>query len=117
MAEYLKPYGNILTISDKRYIFSMRNRMVQIPSNFPIKDKNTDENCKQCGKREDMKHIYMCGSRKEKTKENYEIIFGENLEQMKRIYLKFKNNHENRENHKIIITYPRDPNCDPLISL
>ena len=59
----------------------------------------------------------MCTSRKENTRENYEIIFGENLEQMKRIYLKFKNNHENRENHEIIKPYPCDPNCDPLISL
>ena len=117
MAEYLKPYGNILTISDKRYIFSMRNRMVQIPTNFPLKDKNTDENCKKCGKKENMKHIYMCSLRKENTEEKYEMIFGENLEQMKKVYLKFKDNYENREKQKTIVINPRDPNCDPLISL
>ena len=117
MAEYLKPYGNILTISDKRYIFSMRNRMVQIPANFPIKNKNTDENCKQCGKGENMKHIYMCRLRKENTEEKYEMIFGENLEKMKKVYLQFRNNYENRENQKTIVINPRDPNCDPLISL
>ena len=117
MAEYLKPYGNILTISEKRYIFSMRNRMVQIPDNFPIKNKNTNKNCKQCGQNENMKHIYMSEQRPENKEVKYEIIFGENLEQMKIVYLQFKTNYENRENQKKIVNNPRDPNCDPLISL
>ena len=47
MAEYLMPYGESLTISEKRYIFSMRNRMIEIPANFPTKYKNNDVNCKQ----------------------------------------------------------------------
>ena len=49
------------------------------------KDKNTDKNCKQCGKRENMKHIYMCKLSQEDTELKYETIFGENLEQMKQV--------------------------------
>ena len=37
------------------------------------------------GKKENMKHIYMCRLRKENIKEKYEMIFGENLEQMKNL--------------------------------
>ena len=81
------------------------------------KDKNTDKNCKQCGKRENMKHIYMCKLSQEDTELKYETIFGENLKQMKKVYLHFKINYENREKQKTIVFNPRDPNCDPLISL
>ena len=111
------PSGNILTISEKRYIFSIRNRMVQIPANFPIRNKNTDKNCQKCGERENMKHIYICKLKQEETEVEYETIFGENLKQMKKVYSQFKINYENREKQKTIVFNPRDPNCDPLISL
>ena len=41
MADYLMPNEENLTISDKRYIFAIRNRMIQIPNNFPTKNKKT----------------------------------------------------------------------------
>ena len=40
MAEYLMPNDEQLTIEGQRYIFSMRNRMVYVPVNFP---KNQSE--------------------------------------------------------------------------
>ena len=52
---------------------------------------------------------------KENENLKYEMIFGENRKQMKRISVQFKTNYENREN--ININNPRDPQCDPLISL
>ena len=35
MAEYLQPVGNNLTVAEKKDLFSIRNRMVDIPNNFP----------------------------------------------------------------------------------
>ena len=59
MAEYLMPNGEPLSISEKRWIFAIRNRMVLIPTNFPSKKNNEDQNCKKCGEPENLKHIYM----------------------------------------------------------
>ena len=115
MAEYLMPNGEQLSISEKRWIFSIRNRMVLIPTNFPSKKNNEDQNCKKCGEPENMKHIYECSMIKENKNLKYEMIFGENRKQMKRISEQFKTNYENREN--LNTNNPRDPQCDPLISL
>ena len=111
------PYGESMTISEKRYIFAMRNRMILIPANFPNRNKDEDENCKQCGKTENMKHIYMCNMKQENKDLDYEKIFGNNRKQMKRVYNQFKMNYENRENMETIENPPGDPLCDPLISL
>ena len=35
MADYLHPSNNYLTIDQKRKMFSVRNRMIKIESNFP----------------------------------------------------------------------------------
>ena len=47
MSEFLLPSSGI-SINDQRKIFSMRNRMVHIPNNFPNKQK--EENC-ICGEK------------------------------------------------------------------
>ena len=57
MSEYLLPSDTGLSIADKRNIFEIRNRMVNISSNFPKNQKQ--ENC-VCGKTENMEHIYTC---------------------------------------------------------
>ena len=62
-----------------------------------------------------MKHIFECSMSKENKNLKYEMIFGENRKQMKRISVQFKTNYENREN--LNTNNPRDPQCDPLISL
>ena len=54
MAEYLLPFNNQTNIEQKREMFSVRNRMVNIPANFSSQSEKT---CK-CGKREDLPHIY-----------------------------------------------------------
>ena len=56
MAEYLLPNAE-LSISEKRYIFSIRNRMIKTENNFHGKMNKTT--C-ICGELEDMKHIYSC---------------------------------------------------------
>ena len=55
MAEYLLPGRTELSIETKQKIFEIRNKMVQIPTNFPSNQKK-DHRCKY-GMKEDMKHI------------------------------------------------------------
>ena len=57
MSEYLLPTNNQLTIEQKQKMFSVKNRMIQIKSNFQNKEKKTF--C-FCGKVENMEHIYNC---------------------------------------------------------
>ena len=56
MSEYLHP-SNKLTIEEKRKQFEIRNKMVDIPANFPKTE--VDAFC-FCGSAEDLKHIYEC---------------------------------------------------------
>ena len=55
MADYLKPFNQNLTVEEKRKVFSIRNRMIEIGNNF-----GRSEKCIMCGKNEDMNHIYHC---------------------------------------------------------
>ena len=55
MSEYLLPFNNKLTIEGKRRLFSARNKMVNISSNFSSSKLVT--NC-ICGEQESMQHIY-----------------------------------------------------------
>ena len=57
MADYLTPSDKELSITDKRYIFAIRNRMIDIPTNFPSKNRNNDEKCRKCGDIESIKTI------------------------------------------------------------
>ena len=54
MAEYLLPNEILKSIEDQRYLFAIRNKMIEIPANI-----GKDENC-ICGKQEKMSHIYDC---------------------------------------------------------
>ena len=60
MSEYLQPNEQGLSIEDQRYLFAVRNRMVDIPANFPQKNKNENRETCICGQVEDMVHIYSC---------------------------------------------------------
>ena len=80
MAEYLVPFNNSLPIEEKREIFAIRNRMINIPYNFSTK---CEYKC-ECGKLEDMQHIYMCElwNKEEQPLLSYEKIFNGNLKQL-----------------------------------
>lgn len=115
MADYLMPNRENLTLEDnKRYIFAIRNRMIQIPNNFPSKNENIIENCRICGEKEDMNHLYSCKWGQENERNEYENIFGNNLRKMSNVYILFRSKYENREKHKIMKNHPCDPICDPL---
>ena len=90
MADYLMPGEQKLSIKNKRDIFSMRNRMVDISENFPVKKEK--EKC-ACGEKETMKHIYTCKylNYEEQTTE-YEEMFSENVYNQKKILERFNKN-------------------------
>ena len=88
MAEYLLP-NDELTISEQRYVFSIRNRMIRINDNYP---ENTNKSVCLCGNIEDMKHIYSCkiyDNENERENEKYENIFENDVRKIKKIYEKF----------------------------
>ena len=58
MAEYLTPINNEITIEDKQNLYSIRNRMFEISSNF--KSKTENKSLCYCGESENMKHIHEC---------------------------------------------------------
>ena len=87
MADYLMPNCEGLSISDKRYIFSMRNRMIQIPTNFPTKNKRLDEKCQICEEKETMNHLYICKWNNKNNNIKYEEIFGNHMKNLEKVYL------------------------------
>ena len=96
MSEYLQP-TNKLDIIGKQELFEVRNRMTQIPDNFP---KSKEENKCFCGEKENMIHIYNCDILNENLKPNvkYENIFNGNIEKQKEVFKRFKQNLEKRKN-------------------
>ena len=94
MAEYLLPNDEKLSISDRRYIFAIRNRMIDIENNF--KNRKKTEKC--CGQIEDQQHIYTCQQlNKKKTDIEYNKIFEENVKIQKAIMERFNENYEKRK--------------------
>ena len=83
MAEYLMPNCKNLSISDKRKIFEIRNGMLPITANFPIKGE--EKLC--CGTIEDTKHIYTCKYWSDKSeKPNFEKIYTDNMNDLTKVY-------------------------------
>ena len=96
MSEYLLPRKNEnLSITEKQYIFAIRNRMIDIEFNFP-KNKISKTLC-CCGEVENMKHLYSCKIlNQESIKTSFEEIFNDDVRKQKNIYERFKNNFDKR---------------------
>ena len=94
MSEYLQPFNNHLTVKQKREMFAVRNKMIDIPANFSSKIESKCE----CGKKEDMQHIYECQKYNEKKQPSiqYEKIFHGNLTEQVLVYEKISENLEKR---------------------
>ena len=104
MAEYLMPNFENISITDRRKIFELRNRMLPIPANFPLGKE--EEIC--CGEIEDTKHIYIC------QKWSYEMIFSDNMPALTKVYTQYIVNLKNRESFKNEemknkVKIPKDP--------
>ena len=111
MAEYLLP-NEEFSISEKRQIFSIRNRMVNIENNF--RGKKIRKTC-PCGQIEDLKHIYICTVYNVKNENiEYENIYGEDLRKIREVFEILQNNFEKREEN-MKNDNPRIPGrVDPL---
>ena len=97
MAEYLLP-DNCLTIDKKRKLFSVRNRMIDIFSNYSSQRK-IKSFC-VCGEEEDMKHIYECKYwNTNEPPEIYEKVYTGTLNQQIEVLYRFETNFEKREKH------------------
>ena len=91
MADYLHPTNEKLSIEEKRNLFSIRNRMVDICSNF---SKSEVKPTCVCGEIESMKHIYICEILNEKKvqSEVYENIYNGNTRKQIEVFRKFDEN-------------------------
>ena len=114
MSEYLLPINKKLTIEKKREMFSVRNRMINIESNF--KNGKQTPKC-VCQREENMEHIWNCQLLKSKGENNgnFEQLFKGNLREQIETFEQFiekverykllKKENENKRNN----TYPGDP--------
>ena len=116
MAEYLLPNEKIQNIDDQRKIFAMRNRMVEIPVNFP--NKKPIETC-SCGNLETMEHIYTCEkwNNNNHEKKAYEEIYSNDISKQMEISKVFFKNLERRQknysNMNVQIEAHEIQSCDP----
>ena len=118
MSEYFLP-NNELSIEDKRKLFSIRNKMYQISSNFCSKKNNTSK-C-VCQETEDMEHIYFCKKlNEEEAQVEYEKLFSGNMNELTYILQRYE---ENLEKHEHIINEKNEETAshviltDPLSSI
>jgi hypothetical protein len=125
MVDYLMSNDASLTVTDNRYVFAMRSRMVSIPANFSLNQTNI--NC-ACGDKEDMWHFYSCTFwNTEKEIIEYKIIFTDHVTKMAKVYETFLEYYQKREKCHIENVETKKQceentphgilNCDPLFSL
>ena len=123
MADYLLPSNQNISLDEQRSIFAIRNRMVNIPLNFP-NGKEVEE-C-PCGQIEDMKHIYQCklwNQENEMNKPNYEQIFSDNISEQVKVNKNFMMNYQVREKYENERKEKKEnqphaiPTSDPLSSV
>ena len=106
MAEYLLPYNEQLSIEEKRRLFSARNKMVNIRSNFS--KTNVSIKC-FCGQNENMEHLYRCKMTNIDEVEllPYEKIYSGTIGEQIQIFRKLEKNLELREE------FSNEVPCDP----
>ena len=87
MAEYLLPFNDKMSIDEKQRMFSLKNRMVDIPDIFGKEEK------RRCGQKENMSHIYACIQlNKEEIILPYEKLFNGNMSEQFEVFRRFENN-------------------------
>ena len=92
MPAYLEPNEISLSIDDQRYVYAMRNKMVDIPSNC-----GSISVC-VCGGSENMLHIFNCKylNKEEETNIKYEAIYSNNISEQIKVLRRFQKNMEVR---------------------
>ena len=88
MSEYLLPTYQKLSIEERRKLFSIRNKMINIPANFS--KSNSEVKC-VCGQTENMTHLYNCEIlNTEKPEVLYEQVYSGNIREQVEILKRFE---------------------------
>ena len=117
MAKYLQPINRKLNIENKQKMFAVRNRMVDIKSNF--NKKNEKQIC-ICGYTETMEHIWNCKELNTDRiqMEEYQKIFNGNITEQIGIFEAFMEKLERYKNQNEKMKHPGDPcKSDPLFDI
>ena len=86
------------SIDEKRKLFAIRNRMVDIPANFPQKIEQNKILC-ICKHEENMKHIYECKIlESHPVKVKYAEVYNGNVHEQIEVMERFIRNFEKRNN-------------------
>ena len=110
MSEYLLPTNKNLTLEQKRRQFSIRNKMIDIPANFP---KSKEKTVCFCGNIEDMNHIYECELfSSEKQNISYEKIYNGDIHEQTEVFRRMENCLDKR---KSITDLENELPCDPNV--
>ena len=110
MSEYLLPSNKNLTLEEKRRQFAIRNKMVDIPANFP---KTKEETICFCGKVENMNHIYECEMlENEKERVSYDKIYSGDINEQTEVFRRMEKCLEKRE---ILQELDNELPCDPYV--
>ena len=94
MADYLLPTNKHLNLEEKRTLFAIRNKMVDIPNNFS--NKELKENC-FCGENEEMEHLYECEMLGNNSEISYDKIYSNNVKDQIEVFRRMEKNLEKRK--------------------
>ena len=109
MSEYLLPYNDKLTISEKQGLFAVLNRMVDISDNY-----GKHGHC-ICNEKEDMSHIYSCLYLNEDHQIlPYKKIYNGKLSEQIEIFSRFEKNMKKRNELKIKRNEENHLPCDRI---
>ena len=114
MADYLQPGYENITIDEQRNIFQIRNRMIDLPSNFPSGKKI--EKC-HCEQELNMKHLYICEfwcTEENEKISPFENIFKENIPEQIKVSKQFQTNYHRRQTYNEEYQSNAIPSVDPL---
>ena len=117
MSEYLLPSTCSLTIEEKQEMFSMKNKMIKIPANFPQNKKIQSK----CGELENMENVYKYelfnDGNNDEEKLEYGKIYSGNISEQIKVFRNMKKCLEKRsefENMKSDNEEEELP-CDPSL--
>ena len=98
MAEYLLPSTSEMTVDKKRNLFSVRNKMADIPANF--QDSKIKTEC-LCGEAENMEHLYECNTLNENEPIlPYQKLYSGNINEQIQIFKRIQKYLEKRRDLK-----------------
>ena len=119
MSEYLLPSTSSLTIEEKQEMFSMKNKVIKIPANFP-KNKKIQSKC-SCGELENMEHVYKCelfnDGNNDEEKLEYGKIYSGNISEQIKVFRNMKECVEKRSEFENMKSDNKEEElpCDPSL--